>query len=325
MKILPRGDIKSSPDTFVVQEVVGSPPELVPLADETSIRGWDRHSSVTIFELTKSGWSTEDALREVARQLRTSFEFVKSTGLKDKHALTSQRIAVRGMFHPFFRHRQMFLRQVEGASRLERHQANHFNILIISDADSIDIGPARCFPNFFGPQRLGQPNSEQVGRLLFEGQYEKAAVIAMQTPSRRTLESAASANGCSLAEALFSPVFRFALRFELEKWQSFLWNELLRQLVARDGVSGLPERLPMWSSDSDVIRLYQHIWNPERVRSMEWALRLAGPFSRPTIIKPNGLHAERKPAGWEINFDLPPGCYATVLLAQVFELEERHL
>lgn len=325
MKMLPRGILKSSPDMFVVQEVVGEPPEPVPLADETLIRGWDRHSSITIFELTKSGWSTEDALREVARQLRTSFEFVKSTGLKDKHALTSQRIAVRGMFHPSFFHRQIFLRQVGGASHLERHKANHFNILIISDADSIDIGPARCFPNFFGPQRLGQPGSEQIGRLLFEGQYEKATEVAMQTPNRKKLESASLLGKCSPAEALFHPAFRFALRFELEKWQSFLWNQLLGELVGRGGISELPERLPMWSASPETVQLYRHLWNPGRIHSMDWALKLSSPFLRPTIVEPGNLRAESKPAGYEVNFDLPPGCYATVLLSRVFQLEERRL
>lgn len=333
-RILPRGILKSSPDTFVVQErVVGvdGTSRLVPLADDledekTTINRWDSSFPLTIFELTKSRWSTEDALREVAEQFRTSFELVRCTGLKDKFALTAQLISVRGSYRPCFRHESMALRQVGGAHRLERHLANHFSILILTDAVSIDLSPARRFPNLYGPQRMGRPGSEQIGRHLFEGDFTKASEMILASPNRRKLEQAQALGKCSQTEALFHKSFRFSLAFELEKWQSWLWNQLLNELVVQSGggLESLPERLPIWSARPDVVAQYRHLWDP-KIGPTKWALELARPFLRPTTIVPGGLEALRKPRGWELNFDLPSGAYATEMLAYVFQLEERHL
>jgi len=326
---LPRGVYKCEPGDFVVQEVAydaDGRPEAVPIAEETEVKGWDHRSPVTIFELTKSGWSTEDALREVARQFRTSFSCVTCSGLKDKQAITSQKIAVVGNFRPRFASNRIKLQQLWGAYRLRPHLANRFSIFIRTEAESINLEAAREFPNYFGPQRLGGTGTEHIGRLLFEGRPTEAADITMQSPGRRKLEAARALAGTSLAEALFHPTYRFSLRFELQKWQSYLWNQLLEQLIQECGIGQLPSTLPTWSADPCVAQIYRDFWEPEQSPSaMEWAMRLAPSFKRTTVIAPSALSAERKPKGWEVNFDLPPGCYATVMLGQVFELEEQRL
>jgi tRNA(Glu) U13 pseudouridine synthase TruD len=320
---LPRGIIKSTTDSFVVQEV-DPDGNYVPLSDETLIRPWDGESKISVFELTKEGWSTEDATREVARQFRTDFNCVDTTGLKDKFALTSQRIGVRGNYNPFFRHRRIFLRHIGGAERLARHNGNHFSILVATDAQSIKLENASRFPNFFGPQRMGAEGSERIGRLLFEGKFTDAVEAVMMSPSRKRLEMAMDHERCSASEALFKRSFSFALKFELEKWQSVLWNALLTKLVTERGLDGVPRTLPMWSSRPDVVEMYRPFWCPPKLGATTWATALARPFLRPTIITPSNLSVSQKPAGWELTFDLPPGSYATVLLSQLFQWEEVH-
>ncbi len=320
---LPRGIIKSTTDSFVVQEI-NPDGSYVPLADETLVRPWDGESAVTVFEVTKEGWTTEDARRLVARQLRTSLNCIGRLGLKDKHALTSQRMWVEGRYYPFFRHDRVFLRHIGGAGRLAKHQGNHFSVLVLTDATSVPLKNVVRLPNFFGPQRMGAEGSERIGRFLFEGKFAEAVDAVMASPSRRQLEVAASVGKRSLQEALFHPEFAFSLEFALEKWQSVLWNTLFAQLVDDRGLEGVPAELPMWSSRPDIVELYRPFWCPPKLGATTWASKLAPPFMRRTVIEPKNLSASPKPQGWELMFDLPPGVYATVLLSQLFQWEEVH-
>lgn len=320
---LPRGIVKRTTTDFVVQEIDPSG-ELVPLLDETAIRRWDGTSPITLFEMTKEGLDTEAARRIIARQLRTSFDCVESTGLKDKRALTSQRIRVEGNYNPFFRHRNIFLRTIGGAERQAKHRGNHFSILVVTDAERITLGNAVQIPNYFGPQRMGAEGSWGIGRYLFEGRNGEAVNAVMASPSRRNLELAAWAGKCSLQEALFHPRFGFSLKFELGKWQSYLWNGLLAEMIRKYGLDGIPRVLPMWSSRPDVVELYRPFWCPPKLGATTWTKNIAKSFLRPTVIRPENLVATRKPEGWELTFDLPPGVYATVLLSQIFDWEEVH-
>lgn len=314
---LPRGILKSSPDTFVVQELVGYPARAVELLDKTVIRGWDG-SPFTVFTMTKEGWTTSDACREVARQLGVRPADVSCHGRKDKHALTSQLIGVKGAFQPAFSHPQIFLKQLGGRTAplaINGHGGNRFNILIKSDATTLNLAAASRIPNFFGKQRLGTPGSEESGRLILEGDFAAAAKVMHEHPEGRLLERIREKTG-SWKEACLHPDFSHELRFDVQKWQSYLWNGLLRQLL----YNSCPERLPAWSPDPETRERYRHLWDPQHLdRGMT---SLLPEFTRPTGIEPRNLRAERKPNGWNLTFDLPNGAFATEVLRHLFDLRE---
>ena len=323
---LPVGVLKGTPESFVVKEIIrGNPPQAVEFYDESFIWEWDRELPVTIFALSKRRWNTADAVEEAARQLDVSVKDISFYGLKDKHARTSQHIGVQGNFRPSFSHPEISLAQQGGQRfplRIGDIVGNRFEIFIASTADDLDFAAARAVPNFFGPQRLGRPGAEEIGRFLLEGDYDEAIrLIRLNPESEKKLFRAKELVGGSWFEALFHPSFEFSFNFEVHKWQSHLWNKLLQEKKEKLGNS-LPDRLLMWNTSQEVSEMYQHLWAPTQLDSkVVNALQI---HPRPTMLRPKDFKYERKTTGWKFNFDLPPGAYATTVLAQLFKLEERH-
>ncbi|TSC83790.1 MAG: tRNA pseudouridine13 synthase [Parcubacteria group bacterium Gr01-1014_13] len=324
---LPEGIYKTTPESFVVQEIVGSdPPRAVSFCDESLIRGWEG-DPYTIFVLSKRRWSTEDAMKEVARQLHVGFDDISVQGLKDKQAKTSQHLGVRGNFRDAFSHPDISLVQLYGQEvplRPGDHYGNRFDISVISDADQINLAAAKSAPNIFGPQRLGrQEGSENVGRLFLEGKPEEAIELMLTTMGAKGLTQAMQEAGGSWKGALSHPSFRFSYRFEIQKWQSYLWNKLLLEQIDKLGPA-VPDLLPMWNPrNQKVLEMYRHLWNPSQLETDVFKFLIKK--DRPTMVRPKDFKANKKTGSWNFTFDLPPSAYASVILSQLFRLKERHI
>ncbi len=314
---LPVGILKATPDCFVVQELVGNPARPVPLSDDTFIKEWDR-SPVTIFQMVKKGWETMSAVEQVARQLRVPSASISFQGLKDRHAHTSQLIGVQGQYRPSFTHDSIALAQVGTQPvPLKRGGArgNRFTIYIFSDAPEINLDAARKAPNLFGSQRFGREGTYELGRLLLEGKHEEAIKSLEDCRDRKFLNAKRLAGG-SASAALSHPEFKFSFQFNIQKWQSHLWNCLVKEKLGKDD---LPFKLPMWNPE--VCEMYKHLWNYDGPFDPK-ALEGLDPQSRKTVIEPKNLQATHVALGWKLMFDLSPGAYATVVLSQLFQLEE---
>ena len=331
---LPLGILKATPEDFVVQELVGNPPIAVPFSEQTVVSGWDGKSNLTVFEMSKRGWETQAAIREVARQLGVPFEAISTHGIKDKFARTSQLIGVRGKFQTGFSHQDINLVQLtdgqeidslalDNYGRLRRggNWGNRFNILISSTATELDLAAAKACPNLFGPQRLGRPGTEQIGRLFLEGKPEEAIELLLATPSGVAFLRAKKLAGGTNDGALTHPDFQFSFKFEIQKWQSYLWNTLLQEKV-KELCDDVPAKLPLWNSSVQVAKMYEHLWKPPQLNPR--VLRMIAISERPSIVRPTNFQAKREAKGWRFTFDLPSGAYATVVLSQLFKLEERH-
>jgi tRNA(Glu) U13 pseudouridine synthase TruD len=337
--ILPEGSLKETPDSFIVQEIVNSnQPYAVEFCDYSLIHGWDGNFSHTIFSLSKRGCSAEEAMDEVAHQLGVHFDDISVHGLKDKHAKTSQHIGVRGDFRPDFSHPDMNLVQLYGQNYpLAQGDivGNRFKIFIVSTADKINEEAVKVVPNFFGKQRLGREGSEQVGRFFLEGKTGEALEILFQNREavRKLKRAKKKAGGGSWEEALSHPSYAFSRKFEVQKWQSYLWNKLRQEKQDQLG-EGIPFNLPMWNhKHKDIFEMYKHLWDPSlldyKLLDLPIFQRLFGRRRyRPTTVSPVDFKAERKTLGWDVTlgweckFDLPPGSYGTVVLDQVFDLKE---
>ena len=318
---LPRGVIKSSPDKFMVQEIVtngGGKPFVVPFCRKSNIRGKNHDAPVTLFELTKSGWAHESAIRLVANHLNVELSAISGHGMKDRHALTSQRLGVAGEFAPQFDHDTMWLRQVGSAPKALRrggNAGNRFHIFVASDARKIDHELLAEVPNYFGVQRIGSKWECEIGKMLLEGDYIAAAqrLAALVMPAAKVYRNA-MASTKNWKSAWLHTSMQFQFDFLVQKWQSFLWNKLLEECLTLM----LPEALPMWSPEWS--ELYSGLWSPG-VLDAEALARLRS-FERSTIIKPGNMMFRREPHGWWFEFNLQPGAYATVVLGRVFDLAE---
>ena len=286
--------IKRSPDDFRVEEVLSDP-----LA--RSIR--PDSGPFALYLLEKSSLATPDAVAAFARQLAVPVAAVTYAGLKDKHALTIQHVAVDcARLRPSAELPAALSGKGWSASRLgwidspldsSAIARNRFRITLRDlspDASTRMESRARllsahatpspahlvtCSPvpppeaallvvNYFGDQRFGSSRHLQgfPAALLLKGDYEGALRLAIATEARKDdrrrkertrliVESwgrwsqlaSRLPRGCperppveALARggdfrAAFVALPYFFQRMAVQAYQSFLWNEIARDLV----------------------------------------------------------------------------------------------
>lgn len=321
----PKGLIKRRLDDFIVLEI-DPDGSVVPLINYTDLSNGhavpDRYTKLI---MTKAGVSAERAQEIIAGACGISPNQVEFYGKKDARAVTSQIITVPTAKLPtHFQQSNIYLQHfgyAPEALKTAHHTGNHFNILVVTDAklEAVDMASLQSVPNFFGPQRFRGEHSWQVGRFLFEGNFEEAAKLLCDDTYRRTLDRALASHNNNLSRAWLSDECARMLKFSLTQWKSYLWNQLLTELIAHRQV---PEMLPSWSTHPRTRRLYRHLWNPDVSKLDPWVLDRGHDFNRPCYIKPADLQATQEEEGIRFSFNLRSGAYATTVLAEVFDLRE---
>ena len=188
------GKIKSQPEDFVVEEVwrdflcTTDHPSKVTLADDIE--------DYLHFTLVKRNWDTVKALSYIANRLRISLKRFGIAGMKDKRAITAQRVSVwrvkagelENLVLP-----DMFFKDFaysEDRINLGNAEGNRFTITIRDiplPRDTIATSLSafeeyvheKGIPNYFGSQRIGGDNVE-VGRAIVEGRLEGAVNILLE-------------------------------------------------------------------------------------------------------------------------------------------------
>jgi tRNA(Glu) U13 pseudouridine synthase TruD len=306
----PDGTIKTVWSDFQVME------SGLPLCFETSIEG--AVGQFTRFALTKRGMEHDAALREVAAQLRVPLVAITSCGRKDSFAETVQEIVVAGAFRPVFSHDRLWLRQLGGAAgplHLGNHAGNHFAITVYTAHQERLIGAQ--FKNYFGYQRFGGGNVD-AGRYLLAGEYELAFDAWEGTREQwyrdRRFRQKQMGRHLTKAEVVAHPDLRASCQRSIQGWQSYLWNCLAAQ--TRPITFG--QTLSFWTEAT--ADLYDPWWNPTEF-SAEMLL-LAHPLNRPLLALAKNLRAVRIEGGWQYQFVLRSGAFATVFLGSHYNLRD---
>ena len=203
------GTTKLWPEDFIVEEVApdgtrygvvgesASPPPTPPA----------EQSPTTYATLVKCGLSTLEAIEELSRGLGIKKEHIAFAGIKDKDALTSQRISLRHLpleklqtfSSPYF-----FLKDLsfgKGAVEKGKLRGNRFTILVRTDKKWLEDERSekvisalasvrnKGFYNFFYLQRFGTPRlcNFQWAEEILKGNYEQAVRDILSTATEREL------------------------------------------------------------------------------------------------------------------------------------------
>lgn len=304
----PAGSIKAAPEDFKVQEIVdGHVPRLVM---QTRLTG--ATTDFTKFILIKRGTEAQRAYREIATQLGVSRSQVTDYGMKDAVALTSQIIVVEGSFRPNFNHEKMWLCQIGPADGPVRHghnEGNRFSILVRTEAENPPPNVPE-FLNLFGPQRFGDGRVE-IGKYLLEGNFAAALELIEGSVSWSELKVIMQKRYTAL-EALRHPDFLKTLQFKIQQWQSWLWNEVAKRSDQF--------RIPVWSPA--VAEVYAHLWNPVAESLHPKMVQHARAFHRKVKVSVGNPVVKKHRDGFVHEFTLPSGVYATVYLAELYDLTD---
>jgi tRNA pseudouridine13 synthase len=193
------GRLRKTPEDFIVQEI-GLDGSIAPL--EVSDKAYpDQSGKLTAFFLVKRNIDSIQAIRQLSKSVGASYKRFSYAGIKDRRAVTSQRVSYRGppqdlvgrdspqymLLHP---HR-VAKPIVPGALK-----GNRFTILVRDvslPTETIDhrmkkiqqeITQIGGVLNFFGPQRFGvmQPNTHLIGKELVLGHFEQAIRFLLNAP-----------------------------------------------------------------------------------------------------------------------------------------------
>jgi tRNA pseudouridine13 synthase len=183
----PLGCIKLFPQDFLVEEVL-SDGTVVSVQGEPS--DLSSSSGQTLYaDLVQCGLGTLEARERIARAYGIPNTTIGYAGIKDKAAMTSQRISLRGMYHEM-EDPSFVLRPVsygKGAVSPGELKGNRFTLVVrtrtSSDAERaagyIEGLRADGFWNFFYLQRFGTPRlfAHRIGREIVAGRHEEAVRI----------------------------------------------------------------------------------------------------------------------------------------------------
>ena len=169
--------IKRRPEDFEVEELTRFEPSSGPFA---------------LYAMTKRSLGTPEAIDAVARRWNLPRESLSFGGLKDRHALTIQRISIRGGPRRGLKQTNLELAYLGQAPRPfgpKDIEGNRFRI-VLRDFSADGERRARAaladlardpLPNYFDDQRFGSlgPSGEFIGRAWCEGRYERAVWLAL--------------------------------------------------------------------------------------------------------------------------------------------------
>lgn len=262
----PLGLLKLWPEDFIVEEKIDEGVRTVEGKPEESP---GEPASTVYATLVKCNISTFEAVADMARALSIRVEDISFAGLKDKNALTSQKIsirraspdALRALSLPYY-----FLKDFEtgkGITERGRLDGNRFTILIRTEESFFD--PERFshfaehlkrvksdgFANFFYLQRFGTSRLRNFhwAWLILQGRYEDAVYDfltyagAQELPYFKNLRTSLK-NTISNWDATYAAMEQFPIIFE----QELLVTDYLRKHPSDfvGALNVLPEQITFW-------------------------------------------------------------------------------
>lgn len=319
------GVIKREVEDFVVEEV----PAYLPCGQGEHLFLW----------VEKREMGAEYFGRQIAHRLGISPRDIGTAGMKDRRAVTRQWVSVPATCEPM-------LNQLEGDGlavlQVSRHgnklrpghlHGNRFNILIrdVAAVEALEPILARIkdqgLPNYYGPQRFGRDHETlRMGWALLHGGrvnvghfLRKLALSALQS----------AIFNLYVSQRLRDGLFRQVLDGDvMAKWPAggmFVTSDPVTEEV-RFAHREIVHTGPMFGSkmrDAERVAGQREAAILEALPLTREQFRAGGKLlegtRRHNVIYVDDLNWQEEPSAVRLQFTLPAGSYATVLLAEVMK------
>lgn len=320
--------LKASAEDFQVDEVLDIP-----------LTGDGEHLWIWV---EKRGLNTEEAARRIAKAAGVPLRTVSYAGLKDRQALTRQWFSVQlpGKADPDLSAAEndtlKILKTARHRRKLQRgaHSANGFTLRLTQfkgDKDAIDARLQQIvqegIPNYFGAQRFGHDGGNVV--------VARAWAARKALPEQRNVRSRLLSTARSF---LFNKVL--AARVADGTWQQARVGDLLAFTDSRSffpageaecsdprlAILDLHPTGPQWGEGpspaaGDIFELEQAIAQGE-ADLRDWLINAGMSHERRILRLPIGGLSWHYPEPdiLQLEFVLPAGCFATVLVRELVDL-----
>ncbi len=196
------GKLRTKLEDFIVEEIdeQGQIINSLTLNDSNpkhnlNLNNLEKTPYTVILALEKYNLDTFTAVSYLANFLKIPLRNIGYAGLKDKRAVTVQKISISDInpkLLPDFPSKSIFLNRIQAGKpiKLGNLNGNHFNIVVRQIEESYELVTQRIkeiqsqintsqIPNYYGPQRFGvlRPISHRIGEALLQKDYEAALKI----------------------------------------------------------------------------------------------------------------------------------------------------
>ena len=274
------------------------------------------------FKLTKRDFTTHEALKRIANDLRVPINTVSSAGNKDRRAITEQVCSVKGISEERLQKVSIdditidFLGYGKEPVHMGGLKGNRF-VIVLRNIDKLPEKKTK-FLNLFGEQRFSTNNVE-IGRAIMKGDFEKAALILSKDYSKMQ-KFIDERNWVTALNA----VPRKQLLLFVHAFQSHLWNKAAQKTdkdilpIVGFGTTQLDDITKSVLQEENVkphdfvIRQIPSI-SAEGAERAVWAEAEDFTLSE---LEPDELHEGKSKC--TLGFFLQKGCYATEFVRQLF-------
>jgi len=314
-----KGDFKTRPEDFIVEEVLGFEP-----------CGSGEHLFLL---LQTDDQNTRYTVKLLARQFAVAQRQVSYSGLKDRRGLTSQwfsihlpgqnpepdaqALAAQGIrLLSYSRHNRKL--------RIGTHKANRFHIVLRNVAAAETLQPrfqrllTEGVPNYFGPQRFGHGAGNIAEALHWAERGELPMDKALRSRVLSTLRSWYFNGdlGRRIAAASWHH-WHVGDPIMLDGSQSFFhedsWSEQLQQRYLSGDI-----HLGGWLPGADFPGLTVPV-------AQLLALAAMKPEPRPLRLLPRNAQLSLDGTALQLQFELPKGAFATTVLRELIQLQDLSL
>lgn len=328
------GQIKRDALDFIVEEI----PAYLPSGSGEHLFLW----------IEKEGVSSEELLKHVSRCCQVPPRDIGSAAMKDRHAVTRQFVSIparqsEGLRRLEFTNERGSVRLLHATRHTNKLRTGHlkgnrFSILlrdVAADAHRVAeqvVERIRQFgvPNYFGDQRFGyEGDTARLGLSLLRG---TSTPDDIPPSKRRFLLKLALSAGQSvlfnrvLAERLQEGLLHRVLVGDVLQVEAsgglFLCEDSGVDQVRRDAGEVVPTG-PMYgpkmkSPAAEVLQREMRVLGLADLSETDFCRypELTQGTRRPLSIRPQELRLQMEDEGLRFQFDLPSGCYATVLLRE---------
>lgn len=201
------GAVKSSPEDFVVSEIVGNGTALEPGTKYApEMLGFEeKQGKFCVFVLQKKNWNTSQALKAIAKKLGKGMRSMGFAGTKDRMSISTQLCSAFAAVPPQLLGIHIKDIDINGAWVSDSEIGmgdligNRFTVTVRNASAQELLEKALgtldgVFPNYFGDQRFGYRNNNvDVGLAILKGNFEEAAMKFLTDTKNELQEDAIDA------------------------------------------------------------------------------------------------------------------------------------
>ncbi|HLC67784.1 MAG TPA: tRNA pseudouridine(13) synthase TruD [archaeon] len=263
--------------------------------------------------LKKKGMTTPDAIKIILKELKINRNDIGYAGLKDKFAVTSQYVTIRKESFRAIKTSKfelVYVSMINKMMQVGELEGNKFVITLHGCKKPENVEKtlqqlSNGLPNYFGPQRFGKNmDNHRIGKFILQRKNSEALDLINSQTKRRYVS--------------LDSVDKKMLKFFIHAYQSYIFNQMVDEYVKKGKAFDM---IPIVGYNTKLDSATKKFLDKDGLQTgnfeiRELSMKCEG-STRAAFIKPKILAYSIDGDTLRVEFELPKGSYATVLIREV--------